>query len=113
MISTNEKFLRNKENRIKLLLTNREISFLHAFNFLYNYYSFNNFAGKTPIFSVFEAIYIKNIKLPAWQLAIQCNISRSTLFNYRNAIVNAFYMCVNENIITDKVAITKEETNEF
>ena len=65
MISTNEKFLRNKENRIKLLLTNREISFLHAFNFLYNYYSFNNFAGKTPIFSVFEAIYIKNIKLPA------------------------------------------------
>ena len=113
MNNADEKFLRDKENRIKLLLSRGDISFIKAFNFLYKYYSLDNVSGKTPVLSVFEAIYIKNIKLPAWRLAIYCNISRSTLFNYRNLIVSAFHMCINENIITDDVALTKEEINEF
>ncbi len=109
MNNADERFLRDKENRIKLLLSNGEISFINAFNFLHKYYSLSNAVGKTPILPVFEAIYIKNIELPAWRLANYCNISRSTLFNYRNAIINDFNACLSENIINDEIAVTKEE----
>lgn len=109
MNNVDENLLRNKENKIKLLLSRGEISFINAFNFLYKYYSLNETVGKAPVFPVFEAIYIKNIDLPAWSLANYCNISRSTLFNYRNDIINDFNICLSENIINNVIAPTKEE----
>lgn len=105
---TNEKFLREKENRIKLLISHKEIQYIKAFTFLHKHYALKNLSGKAPMLSVFEAIYIKNLNLPAWQLAIYCNLSRTTLFNYRNAIVKDFYICLTENLINNKTNFTKE-----
>ena len=108
MDTANDKFLRDKENRIKLLFSSGAVPFVSTFDFLHKLYTHKNSSGKTPILPVFEAIYIKKIQLPAWKLAIYCNVSRSTLFNYRNTIVNDFNTYINENLITE-IAYTKEE----
>ncbi len=106
---TNEKFLRKKENRIKSSISHGEIHFIATFNFLHKYYTLNTLAGKTPVLSVFDAIYIKNLDLPAWKLAIYCNVSRTTLFNYRNAIVKDFYICLQQKLISKEISITDGE----
>ena len=104
---TNDKFLREKENKIKFLLSQKEISYLNAFNFLYKHYSLKNLTGKAPILHVFEAIYVKKINLPALKLAIYCNVSRSTLFAYRNIIIKDFNVCLSANLFNQEVASTK------
>lgn len=105
---TEEKLLREKENAIKTHINRGDVKFVNTFNFLRNHYALKNWAGKAPVLPVFEAIYIKNVHYPAWKLALYCNVSRSTLFNYRNAIINDFYLCLNENLLTEEIAITKE-----
>ncbi len=106
---TNEKFLREKENRIKLSISHGEIHFVATFNFLHKYYTLNTLTGKTPILSVFDAIYVENLDLPAWKLANYCHISRTTLFNYRNLIIKDFNICISKNLIFDEIAFTNGE----
>lgn len=109
MSFTKEKFLRDKEKSIKNLMESGDTDFINVFNFLHKHYHLKYFAGDTPIFYVFEAIYIKRIKLPAWKLAQYCNLSRTALFNYRNKIINDFSICLRENIINEEIALTTEE----
>ncbi len=106
---TNEKYLRNKENRIKSLISLGESKTKRIFNFLYKYYLLKDLSGQTPILPVFESIYIKNLTLPAWKLAQHCNMSRTTLFNYRNKIIQDFYLCLSKNLISEEIATTKGE----
>ena len=109
MKNTHEELLREKENRIKLLISRGETKCTKAFHFLHKYYVLNNLSGKAPVLSVFEAIYVKNLNLPAWRLANSCNLSRTTLFNYRNAIVKDFYTCLTKNLINEEISITDGE----
>ncbi|MBQ8426901.1 MAG: hypothetical protein IJX16_03980 [Clostridia bacterium] len=105
---TNEKLLKEKENKIKILISHRERPFVETFEFLYKYYTLKHLTGKAPIIFVFEAIYVKNLIMPAWKLANYCNLSRTTLFNYRNEIINNFYTCLEQNVLYAETAITKE-----
>ena len=109
MTFTHEEFLRNKENRIKKSIHHGESVFTQTFDFLHKYYTLKDLSGDTPILCVFEAIYIQNVNIPSWKLAIKCNLSRTTLFNYRNQIVKDFYTCIDEHLIEFEVATTKEE----
>lgn len=104
---TKEEFLKNKENKIKARISNGDQLYVRIYNFLYNYYSLRTFSNGTPVMIVFEAIYIKNLSLPAWKLANFCHISRTTLFNYRNEIVNAFNTCLSKSFPFSETASTK------
>ena len=106
MKNTHEKLLRDKENRIKTWISHGTVEATKTFNFLHSYYMLNELSGKTPIISVFEAIYIKKLNLPAWKLANKCNLSRTTLFNYRNAIVKDFYICLSQGVIFEETSTT-------
>ncbi len=106
--------LRDKEKAIKNLLSLRESKYIEIFKFLYKYYSLINLTGKEPILPVFQAIYIEDKRLTAWKLAHHCNISRTTLFTYRNTIINDFNLCLTENFINyDEIAITKGDKDEL
>ena len=104
---TKENFLRDKENKIKNLVSSGDDFFVKTFNFLYVYYLLKNLFTQSPILSVFIAIYIKKLKFPAWKLANYCNLSRSSLFNYRNEIVRNFESCLNERLIEKESIFTE------
>lgn len=104
---TKEHFLRNKENIIKARISNGDQLYVQINEFLYKYYSLQRLSGGVPLMLVFEAIYIKKLSLPAWKLANYCNISRTTLFNYRNEIVKAFNICLSKNFPISETASTK------
>ena len=104
---TKEDFLRNKENKIKSLIACGDSLYVQAHNFLYNHYFLKAMSNGSPILSVFEAIYIKNLSLPAWKLANYCHVSRTTLFNYRNEIINTFNTCLENSFLFPKIIFTK------
>ncbi len=105
--ATKEDFLRNKENKLKSQIYNGEQLYIQIYNFLYNYYSLRALSSGSPIMKVFEAIYIKKLSLPAWKLANYCHISRTSLFNYRNEIVNNFNTCLSKSFPISEIAFTK------
>lgn len=105
---TSEKFLRIKENKIKAFISHGDKQFIETFEFLYKYYTLKHLTGKAPIILVFDAIYVKKLVMPAWKLANYCNLSRTTLFNYRNEIIENFDTCLEENLINSQIATTKE-----
>ena len=109
MKNTHEELLREKENRIKSWISHGEMEVIKTFHFLHKYYALNNLSGKAPVLCVFEAIYIKKLNLPAWKLAICCNLSRTTLFNYRNLIVKDFYLCLTQGLISKEIYTTGGE----
>jgi len=104
---TKEDFLRNKEIKIKTLILEGNKNYVQVYNFLYNYYSLRTLTNGSPIMIVFEAIYIKNLSFPAWKLANYCHVSRTTLFNYRNEIVNDFNTCLSKSFPISEIASTK------
>lgn len=109
-MNTHEKQLRDKENEIMISLIQKDDETVKTFDFLYKHYALKELSGKKPILPVFEAIYIKRLTLPAWKLANYCNMSRSTLFNYRNIIINDFSICRTKNfILLQEIATTKED----
>ena len=105
--ATKEDFLRNKENKIKAQVSNGDQLYVQAYNFLYNYYSLKSLSSGSPVLLVFEAIYVKKLILPAWKLANHCNVSRTSLFNYRNEIVNNFNTCLTKSFSISEIAFTK------
>ncbi len=104
---TKEDFLRNKENKIKTLISCGDSLCVRAYKFLYNHYFLKATSNGSPILSVFEAIYIKKLSLPAWKLANYCHISRTTLFNYRNEIINNFNTCLSNSFPISEIVFTK------
>ncbi len=104
---TKEYLLRNKENKIIARIANGDQLYVQIYKFLYNYYFLRAISNGTPVMIVFEAIYIKKLSFPAWKLANSCHISRTTLFNYRNEIVNAFNTCLTNSFPISEIAYTK------
>ena len=102
-----EDFLRNKENKIKTLIYCGDHLYVKTYNFLYNYYFLKALSSGSPILTVFESIYRDNLSLPAWKLAIHCNVSRTSLFNYRNEIVNNFYTCLENSFPLPEIVFTR------
>lgn len=106
-IATKENLLRNKENKIKNQIRNGKHPYIQIYKFLYNYYSLRTLSNGSLVSIVFEAIYIKSLSLPAWKLANYCHISRTSLFNYRNEIVNDFNTCLSKSFPISEIAFTK------
>ena len=104
---TKEDFLRNKENKIKTLISCGDHLYVKAYNFLYNHYFLKALSDGSPIMSVFEAIYIDKLSLPAWKLANYCHVSRTSLFNYRNEIVNNFHTCLENSFPLPEIIFTR------
>ena len=102
---TNER-LRDKENIIKKRISDGEGFYPQSFIHLYKYYLSRNLFNQSPVFSVFIAVYVDKVNMPAWKLAIKLNISRTTLFNYRNEIVKNFETYLS-NPLDSELAITK------
>lgn len=104
---TKEEFLRDKENNIKLQISLGNEDYANAFNFLHDYYIFKSLSDCSPELAIFDAIYIKRLDMPTWKLAQYCNVSRTTLFKYRNEIIKNFNICLTKNFIDNQTAFTK------
>ena len=107
---TKERNLASKETVIKNLINSNDKFSVDAFNFIYNHYRLDYLIGKSYYFLVLKAIYIENVDLPKWKLAQYCNVSRTTLFEYRHEIIDCFYTCLKERITLGELAITKNKT---
>ena len=104
---TKEDFLRNKENKIKTLIYCGDPLYVQTYKFLYNHYFLKAISSGSPIITVFEAVYIKKLSLPAWKLANYCHVSRTSLFNYRNEIVNNLYTCLEKSFPVPEIVFTR------
>lgn len=107
--STKDRQLTKKEKHIINLLNSNDTLCLKTFNLVYSHYLINFLMSKSNHFLVLKAIYLDGIDFPKWSLANYCNISRTALFNYRNDIIDCFYTCLNENIVTAEISATKGE----
>lgn len=104
---TKDKVLTEKENYIKELISAGDKRYINTFNLIFNYYRLDYLRNKSNYFLVFKAIYIEKVKLPNWELADYCHVCKSTLYDYRNKIIDFFYSCLNNNITMEEIAITK------
>ncbi len=102
-IFTKDISLKDKENKIKELIRHNDRVAKNVFDSIYNYFSFGQKFQKSNHLIVFNAIYVNNINGPAWKVANYCNMSRTTLFNYRNNIIKYFEICLKENFVLDKL----------
>lgn len=107
-IFTKDRDLTKKENLIKRAVCSGNKIYFDIFNLVYNYYRIDYLLGRSNYYLVFNAVYIENKKLPNWELADYCHICKTSLFNHRNSIINDFYTCLNNNIVIQEVAVTKE-----
>lgn len=101
---TKDYSLRDKE---KWIISLKNTYYLDAFTFVHKYYRINYKLRKSSHYLVFQAIYIDKLKLPAWQLANYCKIAESTLFRLRNEIIECFYSYLEDEVISEEVAVTK------
>ena len=104
---TKDRELTKKEKRIINLLHSNDNLYIKTFTLVYNHYWINYLMAKSNHFLVLKAIYLDKITFPKWALANYCNISRTTLFDYRNDIINCFDTCLKENIATEEISATK------
>ena len=104
---TKDRELTRKENLIKELVYSNDKCYYDTFKSVYNYYRLDYLRGKSNYFLVLNAIYIENVKLPHWELANYCNVSKTTLYDYRHEIIDCFYTCLNNNVVFEEIAITK------
>ncbi len=110
--TTKDRVLTAKETHIENLINSGDKRYLDAFNFVYQHYQVDYLMNKSNHFLVFKAIYIKKLKLPKWKMALYCHVSRTTLFVYRHDIIDCFYTCINENVATEEISITKGSNND-
>ena len=104
---TKDRELTKKEKRIINLLSSNDNLYIRTFNLVYNHYLIDYLMSKSNHFIVLKAIYLDKISFPKWALANYCNISRSSLFDYRNDIIDCFYTCLKGNIATEEISTTK------
>lgn len=86
--------LRKKEKIKRLIETDRR--YKDACRMVRFYYETNYKRGKSFHYIVFRTIYEEGIKKLQWKLAKECNMSKMTLFDYRNEIVKRFEICLAE-----------------
>ena len=96
---TKERELTAKEIHIKNLINSKDERFVSAFSFIQKHYRIDYILGKSNHYLVFKAIYISNIDIPKWKMAICCHVSRTTLFVYRHDIIKCFNTYINENLL--------------
>lgn len=85
--------LREKEERLKQLIKTDE-RYVLAYAMVSLYYETSYAMGKSHHYTVFKAIYADGAKKLQWKLAVDCNVARTTLFNYRNDIIKCFEICI-------------------
>ena len=78
--------------------------YLDKFTFVYEYYKLR----KSSHYLVFQAIYIEKPKLRAGQLANYCSIAENTLFRLRNEIIECFSAYLEDEVISEEIAITTD-----
>ena len=105
--STKDRELSKKEKRIINLLLSNDSLYAKTFALVHNHYLINYLMAKSNHYLVLKAIYLDKINFPKWALANHCNISRTTLFDYRNDIINCFETCLKENITMEEISTTK------
>ena len=110
---TKERKLAREETYIKNLILSNNKCYVDAFNFIHDHYLLDYLLGKSNYFSVFKAIYIENITLPKWKLAQYCNVSRTTLFDYRKDIIRCFHTYINTHASLDETALTIYNRDKF
>ncbi len=106
--STKDRDLTKKETAIKQAIHSDNKQYFDVFILIYNYYYLDYLFGKSNYFLVFNAVYVENKKLSNWELANYCHVCKTSLFNYRNTIIDNFYTCLKNNITLQEVAVTKE-----
>ena len=99
--------LSHKEKLIIDQLDSNDYLYTQTFNFIYNHYLVNFLMSKSNHFLVLKAVYLEKIDFPKWKLANYCNISKTSLYDYRNDIINCFYTCLKENIAIKEISNTK------
>ncbi len=104
---TKDRELTKKEKIIIDQINSNNQLYIKTFNFIYNHYFINYLMAKSNHFLVLKAVYIEKIDFPKWKLAHYCNISKTSLFDYRNDIINCFYTCLKENIAIKEISATK------
>ncbi len=87
--------LRAREENIKRLIET-DGRYQEAYRMVRFYYEMNYKMGKSYHSRVFRAIYEGGMEKLQWKLANECNLSRTTLFDYRNEIVKCFEICLEE-----------------
>ncbi len=107
-IFTKDMELSKKENLIKDLIKSNDKRYLDAINLIFNYFRFDFLRGKSNYFLVFKAIYIDNVILPNWELANHCHVCKTSLYDYRNEIIDLFFLCLNDNITMEKITLKKD-----
>lgn len=95
---TKDASLKEKESVIKNLIKNDNKVAQTIFYNIYHHFLLEYEMQKSNQFTVFCAIYVNDINVPAWKLANHCNVSRTTLFNYRNDIIKYFETCLDKKI---------------
>lgn len=105
--STKDRQLTQKENHIINLLSANDTLYIKTFDLVYNHYLINFLMSKSNHFLVLKAVYVEKVPFAKWSLANYCHISKSTLFDYRNDIIDCFHMCLKENIVTEESSATK------
>ena len=100
--------LKNKENSIINLVYSEDIYGHILFNKVREYFETDFELQKSSVLPIFNAIYIEKLNMPAWKLAIKCNVSRSCLFNYRNSIIECFLLIMKKLENEKAVAVTEE-----
>ncbi len=113
---SSESLLSEKEKRIKNLAKTDEFWEL-TYDNVKNYCELDNKINGTHFYTVFKAIYIDDIKMPKWKLTNYCNLSKSTLFDYRKEIIKFFKIFLEEDYVIlklnkiDEVALTELSKN--
>ncbi len=99
--------LSDKENKIKTLIKSGDKDYEAAFNFIRKMYKINSSRGKSNHYNIFKSIYIDEQNLSAWQLANLCHVAESTLYRLRNDIIDFFYAYLENEEISEGIAVTE------
>ena len=110
-IFTKDLDLSQKEYKIIDAVRSGDGIFRDAFYSLYHYFKVGYLRQKSNLFPVFEGIYVHNIdmNMECWKIANFFHISRTTLFNYRNEIVNCFDAYLKGPFSINEKTFTKDD----
>ena len=99
--------LSDRENKIKTLIKSGNTAYRTAFKFIWKMYKINSSRGKSNHYNIFKSIYIDEQDLSAWQIANLCNVAESTLYRLRNDIIDFFYAYLENENVSEEIAVTE------
>ncbi len=97
------KSIEAKEEKIIKLLEHGDEVATSAFRKVVFYYRVNDLKNNRNYCKLINNIYVKKTTAVKWVLANECNIGHSTLFRYRNEIVQTFYSCCDNQELSSEI----------